>query len=195
LSPDKAKGLDREAMRRAVADFLEAAGLEVSGPLAETPDNVARAWSESFLAGYRREPADVLGDGYEVREASDASEMVLLKDIAFSGMCPHHLLPYHGRAHVAYLPTTKLASLSSLARLVECFAHRLEIQEIVTRQIAEAICEHLGARGAAVSIETDQTCLTSRGEEKEGTRTLTRHFAGAFAEDESARAEFLQSIG
>ena len=181
-------------MRRAIASFIEAAGLRVEGALAETPDNVAKAWCESYLEGYQRDPSELLGNGYAVAEPRDATEIVLLRDIAFHGMCPHHLLPFHGTAAVAYLPGDKLASLSSLTRLVECFAHRLEIQEVVTRQIAEALCEHLGARGAAVSVETDQTCLTTRGASKHGARTVTRHFAGAFKDDADLRAEFLQAV-
>jgi GTP cyclohydrolase I len=120
--------------------------------------------------------------------------MVLLKDVPFHGMCPHHLLPFHGLAHVAYIPGRKLASLSSLARLVDCYAHRLEIQESVTRQIAEALAKHVDAAGAAVVLDTDQTCMTTRGVAREGTRTLTKHFTGTFADESALRSEFLASI-
>ena len=105
-----------------------------------------------------------------------------------------HLLPFHGIAHVAYLPERLLASLSSLARVIDCFAHRLEIQETVTRQIAEALDEHLDARGAFVILETDQTCLTARGIEKESARTVTRHCTGAFLEESALRSEMLASL-
>ncbi len=190
---DKGPG-DPEAMRRAIAAFLEASGLAVEGELEHTPENVARAWQESFLDGYSRDPAVILESSYAHSEAPGSTAMVLLKDIAFHGMCPHHLLPFHGQAHVAYIPGKKLASLSSLGHLVDCFAHRLEIQEVVTRQIAEALVTHLEVTGAAVAVETDQTCLTTRGIEKKGARTITRHFAGKFAAESALRAEFLQSV-
>lgn len=184
-----------EKMRQAIRDFLEAAGLEVEGTeLEETPNNVARAWSESFLDGYETDPAQILKNAYPASEAARSLEVVLLKDISFTGMCPHHLLPFRGHAHVAYVPGKKLASLSSLARLVDCFAHRLEIQETVTRQIAEALQEHLEARGAAVVLDTDQTCMTTRGVSREGTRTVTQYFSGSFDESSELRSEFLTSI-
>lgn len=195
-SQPKPERFDVAAMRKAVQSFLEAAGVEVEGTaLAATPDNVARAWIESYLDGYEADPAALLKDAYESAPDDDASAMVLLKAIPFHGMCPHHLLPFHGRAHVAYVPGKKLASLSSLARLVDCYAHRLEIQETVTRQIADALSTHLRAAGAAVVLDTDQTCMTTRGVEREGTRTLTQHFTGAFAEHSALRSEFLSSVG
>ena len=186
---------DFAAMRDAIEAFLEGAGLEVEGTeLEQTPDNVARAWIESYLDGYDADPATILKDAYESPAVDGASETVLLKDIPFQGMCPHHLLPFHGRAHVAYIPGKKLASLSSLARLVDCFAHRLDIQESVTRRIADALLRHLDAAGAAVVVDTDQTCMTTRGVTREGTRTVTQHFTGVFADESSLRSEFLASI-
>ena len=193
--PVKLARFDVAAMRDAIRSFLEAAGLEVDGTdLEETPDKVARSWIESYLDGYDADPAAVLKDTYESPPAGGSSQMILLKDIPFNGMCPHHLLPFHGRAHVAYIPGKKLASLSSLARLVDCYAHRLEIQESVTRQIAEALAMHLDAAGAAVVLDTDQTCMTTRGVSREGTRTVTQHFTGAFADESAVRSEFLSSI-
>ncbi len=195
-SQPKPERFDVAAMRRAIRSFLEGAGLEVEGTeLAETPDNVARAWIESYLDGYDADPAILFKDAYESSPVRESTQSVLLKGIPFHGMCPHHLLPFHGHAHVAYIPGKKLASLSSLARLVECYAHRLEIQETVTRQIAEAISQHLDADGAAVVLDTDQTCMTTRGVEREGTRTVTQHFTGAFAGDSAMRSEFFSSIG
>ena len=193
--PVKPARFDVAAMRDAIRSFLEAAGLEVEGTdLEETPDKVARSWIESYLDGYEADPAAILKDTYESPTVGGSSQMVLLKEIPFHGMCPHHLLPFHGRAHVAYIPGKKLASLSSLARLVDCYAHRLEIQESVTRQIAEALSKHLDAAGTAVVLDTDQTCMTTRGVSREGTRTVTQHFAGAFADESDLRSEFLSSI-
>ena len=107
-----------------------------------------------------------------------------------TGCAPTTSSPFHGTAHVGYVPGRQLASLSALARIVDCFAHRLEIQETVTRQIAEALVENLDARGAAVILETDQTCLTTRGVERVGATTCTEHFTGAYADDPSLRDEF-----
>ena len=192
--PVKLARFDVAAMRNAIRSFLEAAGLEVEGTdLEETPDKVARAWIESYLDGYEADPAAILKDTYESPTVGGSSQMVLLKEIPFHGMCPHHLLPFHGRAHVAYIPGEKLASLSGLVRLVDCYAHRLEIQESVTRQIAEALSKYLET-GAAVVLDTDQTCMTTRGVSHEGTRTVTQHFTGAFADESDLRSEFLSSI-
>lgn len=178
-------------MRRAVRALLEASGHDVDGSeLAQTPDHVVDAWTRSYLDGYTADPAAILASTYDAATDGDARESIVLKDIPFHGMCPHHLLPFHGIAHVGYVPGRKLASLSALARIVDCFAHRLEIQETVTRQIAEALAEHLDARGAAVILETDQTCLTTRGVERVGASTCTEHFTGAYAEDPTLRDEF-----
>jgi GTP cyclohydrolase I len=182
-------------MGEAVRALLEAAGLDVESPqLKATPGRVATAWTESFLDGYQADPARILAETYGVSASTRTSGMVLLKDVPFHGLCPHHLLPFRGRAHLAYLPGRKLASLSSLARLVDCFAHRLEIQEVVTRQVAEALTKHLGALGAAVALDTDQSCMTMRSPERRGTRTATQHFTGAFAKRSELRAEFLSSL-
>ena len=190
-----ASRFDVAAMERAVREFLQAAGLEVEGThLEESPELVSRAWIQSFLDGYEKDPSEILKSAYPVPEDAATPGIVLLKDVPFHGMCPHHLLPFHGIAHVAYLPKRLLASLSSLARVIDCFAHRLEIQETVTRQIAEALDEHLDARGAFVILETDQPCLTARGIEKESARTVTRHCTGAFLEESALRSEMLASL-
>ena len=183
------------AMAQAIRSLLDACGLDVEGTELEgTPENVARAFCESFIDGYDADPAEILSSAYAPKGVAGATEIVLVKDVPFHGMCPHHLLPFHGRAHVAYIPGQKLASLSSLARLVDCFAHRLEIQETVTRQIAEALMEHLDAAGTAVVLDTDQTCMTARGVERAGARTVSQHFTGKFSEDASLRSDFLQSL-
>jgi len=186
-------GPDVAGMRTAIRDFLRAAGIEIEGTeLEETPSRVARAWRESFLDGYRADPAALFAETYPV--PAGPKSLVLLKAIPFHGLCPHHLLPFYGRAHLAYLPGKKLASLSSLARLVDVYAHRLEIQETVTRQIADALTKHLKAAGAAVALETDQLCMTMRRPGRKGTRTITQHFTGAFARKSELRLEFLKSL-
>jgi GTP cyclohydrolase I len=183
-------------MRKAIRDFLRASGHEVEGTeLAETPDRVARVFRDSFLDGYDADPARIFRETYAATAASATTGPVVLEGIPFHGLCPHHLLPYHGLAHLAYLPGKKLASLSSLARLVDCFAHRLSIQETVTRQIAEALAHHLGAPGAAAVLEADQLCMTMRSPERKGTRTVTQHFTGLFAKRSDLRLELLASLG
>jgi GTP cyclohydrolase I len=179
-------------MSEAIRDFLGAAGLEVDGTdLESTPHRAARAFRESFLDGYDCDPSRIFQEAYPA--GANPPPSVLLKGIPLHGLCPHHLLPYYGQAHLAYVPGRKLASLSSLARLVDCFAHRLELQETVTRQIAEAIRKGLGARGTAVVLEADQTCMTLRSPERKGTRTVTQHFTGAYARSD-LRLEFLKSL-
>jgi GTP cyclohydrolase I len=185
---------DVPAMRAAIAQFLRAAGFQLEGTELEgTPDRTARAFRETFLDGYDADPAKVFEEAYSVTDSTPGGT-VLLKGIPFHGLCPHHLLPYRGLAHVAYVPGKKLASLSSLARLVDCYAHRLEIQETVTRQIAEALPKHLGAAGSAVVLDTDQTCLTMRSPERRGVRTVTQHFTGVFSKRSELRLEFLKSL-
>ncbi|HEY7818261.1 MAG TPA: GTP cyclohydrolase I [Vicinamibacteria bacterium] len=180
-------------MRKAVQDLLRGAGIEIDGTdLEKTPARVTKTWNEIFLDGYRSDPKALFAETYPVPEGPAST--VLLKAIPFHGLCPHHLLPFHGLAHVAYLPGKKLASLSSLARLVDLYAHRLEIQETVTRQIAEALMTHLKAKGAAVALETDQLCMTMRHPDRKGTRTVTQHFEGAFARKSALRLEFLKSL-
>jgi GTP cyclohydrolase I len=180
-------------MEMAVREFLRAAGVETEGTeLEETPARVAETWISILLDGYQADAASILAETYPVPDGPKGT--VLLKSIPFHGLCPHHLLPYHGRAHLAYVPGNKLASLSSLGRLVDAYAHRLEIQETVTRQIADALTEHLGAEGAAVALETDQLCMTLRHPERKGTRTVTQHFTGAFALESGLRLEFLKSL-
>ncbi len=180
-------------MRKAIQDLLLGAGVEIDGTdLEKTPARVAKAWASSFLDGYQSDPAALFAETYPLPEGPTTT--VLLKAIPFHGLCPHHLLPFYGRAHLAYLPGKKLASLSSLARLVDVYAHRLEIQETVTRQIAEALMKHLKAKGAAVALETDQLCVTMRHPDRRGTRTVTQHFEGAFARKSALRLEFLKSL-
>ena len=192
------KTFDLESMSGAIRDFLESAGIDLSRPqLSGTPDRVARAWSEEFLDGYRADPASILRDSFDAGAGGSkrASRMVLVKAVPFHGLCPHHLLPFHGVAHIAYLPDGKLAPLSALVRLVDCFAHRLEVQETVTRQVAESLVQQLKAKGAAALLESEQTCMTLRGVKRRGSRTLTSYFAGEFASRADLRSEFLRSIG
>lgn len=185
-------------MANAIRKFLETAGIDVKQPqLVDTPDRVAQSWSQEFLDGYQSDPATILQDSFDAEgePGESSSGLILAKDIPFHGLCPHHLLPLQGRAHIGYLPNGKLVPFSSLVRLLDCFAHRLEVQETVTQQVTEALMTHLGVRGAATLLESEQTCMTLRGVKRLGTRIVTSHFAGAFESRADLRSEFLRSVG
>ena len=157
-----------------------------------TPERVVRAYEEWF-AGYQQDPADILRTTFDEIEGYD--EMVLLKDIEFSSHCEHHMAPIIGRAHVAYLPQHRVVGISKLARLVEAYARRLQIQERMTVQIADAIQEVLMPRGVAVVIEATHHCMTTRGVHKPGTSMLTSRLTGIFRDDASTRREFMALVG
>jgi GTP cyclohydrolase I len=157
--------------------------------LVETPGRVVRALRE-MTAGYEDDPAEILAKTFE--EASD--EMIVLREIEFHSMCEHHLLPFYGTAAVGYLPGA-VVGISKLARLVGCFARRLQIQERMTRQIAEAVVEHLGARGAGVIVRAQHLCMGCRGVRLPASEMVTTSMLGAMREDAATRAEFLRLVG
>lgn len=186
---------DPAKMAEGIRLFLEGCGVDLEDPnVRETPERVALAWSEEFLDGYDKDPRAVLGDFYEERQPA-ADEMVVVTSIDFQSMCPHHLLPYRGVAHVAYLPAGKVVGFSRLARLVDAFAHRLILQETLAREVAEAIERELDSAGAAVILEAEQTCMTVRGERRSSARAFTEAFSGAFALRADLRARFTRRIG
>jgi GTP cyclohydrolase I len=177
----------------AVRTLLRWAGDDASrAGLLDTPARVARAFEEWF-SGYAQEPAEILRTTFDEIDGYD--EMVLLKDIEFSSHCEHHMAPIVGRAHVAYLPQHRVVGISKLARLVEAYAKRLQIQERMTVQIADAIQEVLVPRGVAVVIEATHHCMTTRGVHKTGTAMLTSRLTGVFREDPSTRREFFSLVG
>jgi len=153
--------------------------------LRDTPARVARAWRE-MTSGYDDDPATILGRTFD--ESSD--EMIILRGISFYSTCEHHLLPFYGTATVGYLPG-KVVGISKLARLVECFARRLQIQERMTRQIADAIETHLDARGVAVILRAHHLCMGCRGVRQEETEMVTSSMLGILRSDATSRSEFL----
>jgi GTP cyclohydrolase I len=164
-------------MARALEAFLRAAGLDpASGDLVGTPDRVARLWSEEFLGGYAMDPAEILGS--PVLGEADP-DVVVVGGLRFHAMCPHHLLPYRGVAHVAYMPAGKLVGFGRLAQLVDCFARRFTLQERITTQVAEALCSFLGASGAGCVLEAEQMCLAIPGERHDRSGVVTSAFHGA----------------
>ncbi len=157
-----------------------------------TPDRVVRAFEEYF-DGYGIDPEEMLGRTFDETDGYD--EVVVLKDIRFESHCEHHLAPIIGKAHVAYLPNRRVVGISKLARLVEVFAHRLQIQEKMTAQIANTLEEVLQPRGVAVVVEAAHQCITTRGIHKPGVTMVTSRMLGAFRTDASTRREFLSIIG
>jgi GTP cyclohydrolase IA len=157
-----------------------------------TPSRVVRAYEE-FFAGYGTDPAELLQRTFEETDGYD--EMVVLKDIRFESHCEHHMAPIIGKAHVAYLPEKRVIGISKLARLVELYAKRLQIQEKMTAQIANALDEVLQPKGVAVVVEAAHQCMTTRGVHKPGVSMVTSRMLGAFRSDASTRREFLAIIG
>lgn len=160
--------------------------------LLDTPKRVARAFEEWF-EGYHVDPEAYLERTFEEVEGYD--EMVTLRDITFESHCEHHLAPIIGRAHVAYLPRNRVVGISKLARVVEAYARRLQVQEKMTAQIADCIDQALNPLGVAVVIEASHQCMTTRGVHKTGVSMVTSRMTGAFRDDPSTRREFLASVG
>ena len=158
--------------------------------LRATPDRVARALRE-LTNGYGVRPADVIADAIFEQ---DYDEMVLVRDIPFYSLCEHHMLPFFGQVHVGYLPKGKIVGLSKIPRLVEVFSHRLQIQEQLTREVAEALNEALSPKGVAVVVEARHLCMEMRGVETPGGRMVTSCMLGTFRSDPRTRAEFLDLV-
>lgn len=157
-----------------------------------TPERVARAYRE-FFRGYDQDPETILKRTFEETDGYD--EMIVLKDMRFESHCEHHLAPIIGRAHIAYLPRHRVVGISKLARLLDCYAKRMQIQEKLTAQIANTLQEVLQPRGVAVVIDAAHQCMTTRGVHKPGTSMVTSRMLGAFRTDPSTRREFLAIIG
>lgn len=180
--------IDVEAAERAAAAFLQALGIDLSAEgLRETPARMTRAYAELFDARLPRLTTFPNDEGYD--------ELVLAREIPFRTVCEHHLLPFSGVAHVAYLPGERLLGLSKLARLVEFFAARPQTQERLTRQLADYLATRLGARGAGVVLEAEHSCMTLRGVRAQGTKTVTTALAGTLRADPQQRADFLALTG
>jgi GTP cyclohydrolase I len=160
--------------------------------LVDTPDRVVRA-CEEFFAGYRLDPEILLATTFE--ETDDYDEMVILRDIRLESHCEHHMVPIIGKAHLAYLPAGRVVGISKLARLVDVFARRLQIQERLTAQIADTIDRVLKPRGVGVVIEAAHQCMTTRGVRKPGVSIVSSRLLGAFRTDPTTRQEFMSLIG
>ena len=183
----------REEAEKAVQTLLRWAGDDPTREgLQDTPARVAKAFQDWF-SGYDQDPEAYLARTFE--EVAGYDDMVILKDIRFESHCEHHLAPIIGRAHVGYLPTNRVVGISKLARVVEAFARRLQVQEKMNAQIAHCIQKVLQPKGVAVVIEAAHQCMTTRGVHKTGVTMVTSTMLGAFRENSDTRREFLNIIG
>lgn len=182
----------REQAEAAVRTLIAWAGDDPTREgLLETPGRVTRAYGE-FFAGYEQDAGVVLSKTF--KEVGGYDDIVLVKDIPFNSHCEHHMVPFVGKAHIAYLPHDGVVGLSKLARLVEVFARRLQTQENLTAQIIDAINEHLGPRGAAIMLEAEHMCMSMRGVHAHGASTITHRFTGVFAEDRVEQDRFFAMV-
>jgi len=180
-------------LSKSVEDFLKAIGKSPGTypELIDTPVNACSMWLDDLLDGYDWDPKAILASGSEI---SGESDLVIVRDVFFHSTCPHHLLPYHGIAHVAYIPDGRIVGLSKIVRLLDCFAHRLILQEEIGRSVTEALVTHLGAKGAACLLDVEQLCMVIRGVRKPGSRSVTVGYAGSMSTDRAAKMEFLTTI-
>lgn len=183
--------IDTEAIRKSVAGILKAIGEDTEREgLQNTPKRVAKAYEE-LLEGYRIDPVKLLNNAvFNVKY----DDMVIIRDIEFHSLCEHHMLPFLGRAHVAYIPDGKVIGLSKIPRIVDMFSRRLQVQERMTRQIADYVNEILHPRGVAVVVEGMHMCAMIRGVRKHDSRMTTSSMLGAFRNREATRMEFLDNI-
>jgi GTP cyclohydrolase I len=188
VSPEAPHAIDLAAAERAVHDLLVALGRDVREPgLRETPRRVAAAFGELLT----HEPVALTTFPNEAHY----DELVVVREIPFHSLCMHHLLPFHGVAHVAYLPGERIIGLSKLARVVELFARELQLQERLTMQIADCLQEELRPKGVGVVLEAEHLCMSLRGVQKAGTRTTTSALLGLLRDDARTRQEFLALVG
>lgn len=184
-----------EDAARAISDFLDAMGLPQdvrrSEALALTPRRVTEAWLGDLVDGYRRDPAAILADAIPSRKR----DLVAVTGIDFHSICPHHLLPSRGVAHVAYVPGDRIAGFGQVVQLVDALAHRFVLQEDLARNVAEALVRHLGARGAACILDAEQLCMTVRGGRRPHARAHTDAFVGVMARDDRLQRRFLRLLG
>jgi GTP cyclohydrolase I len=193
VTPALRRKPSRDQAERAVRTLIEWIGEDPDREgLQDTPKRVVKAYEELF-GGYGLDPAEILERTFE--EVADYDEIVLLRGIRVESFCEHHMLPIIGKASVAYFPTARVVGISKLARVIDAFSKRMQIQERLTAQIAGAIQDVLKPRGVAVVIESEHECMSTRGVHKPGVGMITTRMLGCFADDENRRREFFQLIG
>ncbi|MFW6457486.1 MAG: GTP cyclohydrolase I FolE [Planctomycetota bacterium] len=182
---------DRDKMQEGVHLLLQGMGYDPQKPgLVETPRRVAEMYEE-VLAGLDKDPVDVI----KVLNGEEYDEIVLVREIPFYSLCEHHLLPFHGEAHVAYIPeNNRITGLSKLARVVELYARRLQVQERMSRQIADSLMHTLAPKGVMVVLEAEHLCMTMRGVQKPGSLTVTSVVRGIFRDNQATRSEAITLI-
>lgn len=189
--PSPHAGDRRTVIASATRALLEAIGEDTTRPgLEKTPERVAKAW-EHLTAGYGLEPEEVVNGALF---PSESSQLVIVRDIEFSSLCEHHLLPFTGRVHVGYVPGRSILGLSKFARLTDLYARRLQVQERLTGQIAEAVMTLLEPEGVGVVVEAEHMCMVMRGVEKPGSLTRTTVLLGSFRDDRDVREQFLSAV-
>jgi len=182
--------IDKEKIQAGVKLLLEGIGEDIYREgLAETPERIARMYEEIY-GGMYEDAAEHLSKRFHVKN----NEMVIEKDIVFYSTCEHHLLPFYGKVHIGYIPSGEVVGLSKLARTVDVFAKRLQLQEQLTAQIADALMDNLSPKGVIVMIEAEHMCMTMRGIKKPGSKTVTVVTRGGFQEDEALQSRFLQMV-
>ncbi len=193
VSKPRAAGPSREEAENAIRTLISWAGDDPDREgLVDTPARVARAYADWF-SGYAQDPAEYLRRTFD--EVGGYDEIVVLKGIPFESHCEHHMAPIIGEAHIGYLPHRRVVGISKLARLVDAFARRLQIQERMTAEIADTLQEVLQPRGVAVVIESSHECMTTRGVHKRGVSMITSRMLGAFRDNPATRREFFAAIG
>lgn len=182
--------IDQEKVKEGVRLILEGIGEDTKREgLVETPERIARMYEE-LMGGMEQDASEHLSKRFHV----DRNEIVLERDIVFYSLCEHHMLPFYGRAHIAYIPNGTVVGLSKIARTVEVFARRLQLQEQLTAQIADAFMEHLAPQGVMVMIEAEHLCMTMRGIKKPGAQTVTMAARGLFADDREMQNTFYRIV-
>jgi GTP cyclohydrolase I len=186
------RGPDRNALRRAADLFLRATGeTDLRRDMRRTPRRVADAWANDLLSGYTADPEGLLTSSFPSKDR----DLVVLRDVHFVSVCVHHLLPFHGTAHVGYLPHGRLVGLSKIVQLVDALSRRLQLQERLTRQVTSAIQTALRPAGAACRIEAEHFCMTARDARRRGVRVVTSAYSGVFETRAALRSEFLRLSG
>lgn len=181
-------------MERAISEFLAASGADLSDPnVKETPERVTSAWLDEFLDGYRLTPEQALGERFPAPKDA-GSELVIVTGLRYRSVCPHHLLPYEGIAHIAYAPNKEVVGFGRLSTLLDCFAHRLILQEDLARAVARSLREVLTTKASACVLEADMTCLQLRGENQSHARTHAEAYEGALRKDGPLRRELWARI-
>jgi GTP cyclohydrolase I len=187
MNDEDKTGVDIERIEKAVREILLAVGEDVGREgVKATPARVARMYAE-LLAGMREDPRENLRSVFK----ENYDEIVLLRDVPFYSICEHHLMPFIGSAHIAYLPSGSVLGVSKLARIVDCFAHRLQVQERLTDQISDFLMDSLKPKGVAVVLEASHSCMTIRGIKKPGSIMVTSSLRGIFKKDPKSRSEVL----